>query len=138
MAYQKNDWKTGDVITAEKLNNIEDGVKNAFSPYVVNFTFHDDGDHVFVTCDKTYQEIEDARSRNVCIAIVDYIGAFEFFPVLEKEIDEATNKPCFSFKNVEVYNDSNQTDKVTQLSVSICRVFEDGTVDYNTADTLFE
>jgi hypothetical protein len=26
MAYTPTDWKTGDVITAEKLNNIENGV----------------------------------------------------------------------------------------------------------------
>lgn len=29
MSYVKNEWGTGDVITAEKLNHIEDGVANA-------------------------------------------------------------------------------------------------------------
>ena len=28
MAYQKNIWQTGDIITAEKLNNIEEGIDN--------------------------------------------------------------------------------------------------------------
>ena len=28
MSYEKHTWETGEVITAEKLNNIEDGVKN--------------------------------------------------------------------------------------------------------------
>lgn len=28
MAYTKNEWKTGDVVTAEKLNNIEDGIES--------------------------------------------------------------------------------------------------------------
>lgn len=28
MAYVKNEWATGDVITADKLNNIENGIEN--------------------------------------------------------------------------------------------------------------
>lgn len=28
MAYVKNEWSTGDVITADKLNNIENGIEN--------------------------------------------------------------------------------------------------------------
>lgn len=29
MSYEKTTWATGDVVTAEKLNNIEDGIANA-------------------------------------------------------------------------------------------------------------
>lgn len=29
MGYTKNEWATGDTITAEKLNNLENGVKDA-------------------------------------------------------------------------------------------------------------
>lgn len=29
MSYEKNAWQTGDTITAEKLNNIENGIANA-------------------------------------------------------------------------------------------------------------
>ena len=28
MAYEKNTWKDGDIITKEKLNNIEEGISN--------------------------------------------------------------------------------------------------------------
>ena len=31
MAYEKTIWKTGDIITADKLNNIEDGIKDITS-----------------------------------------------------------------------------------------------------------
>ena len=30
MSYIKNDWKNGDVISAKKLNHIEDGIEEAF------------------------------------------------------------------------------------------------------------
>lgn len=29
MAYEKQEWKCGDSITAEKLNHMEDGIANA-------------------------------------------------------------------------------------------------------------
>lgn len=29
MAYTKNTWQCGDVVTADKLNNIEDGIEQA-------------------------------------------------------------------------------------------------------------
>ncbi len=31
MAYEKHEWQTGEVITAEKLNHIEDGIGSGFS-----------------------------------------------------------------------------------------------------------
>ena len=36
MAYNKNTWQNGDIITAEKLNNIEDGIENVDSLNLVN------------------------------------------------------------------------------------------------------
>lgn len=36
MAYNKNTWQNGDIITAEKLNNIEDGIENIDSLNLVN------------------------------------------------------------------------------------------------------
>ena len=32
MAYEKQTWQTGDTITAEKLNHMEDGIKNILPP----------------------------------------------------------------------------------------------------------
>lgn len=36
MAYEKQEWKTGDTITAEKLNHIEDGIDKAQNRYEIN------------------------------------------------------------------------------------------------------
>lgn len=36
MAYEKQEWKTGDTITAEKLNNMEEGIDKAQNRYEIN------------------------------------------------------------------------------------------------------
>ena len=61
MSYEKQTWTTGDTITAEKLNHIENGIENN-GTLVVNAV--ESGD--IITLDKTWQEIYDAFP-NVCI-----------------------------------------------------------------------
>ena len=53
MSYEKNTWEIGDTITAEKLNNMEDGIEGA-GIVVVNLV--DGEDHTFVG-DMTYSEL---------------------------------------------------------------------------------
>ena len=38
MPYTPTSWKTGDTITAEKLNKMESGIENANEPFVVTLT----------------------------------------------------------------------------------------------------
>jgi len=52
MSYTKTTWQDGDVITAEKLNKLEDGVANAGSVLIVRTN----GENL----DKTWQEICDS------------------------------------------------------------------------------
>ena len=52
MAYTPNTWATGDTITAQKLNNMEQGIANAGGVLIVNVSND--------TLDKTWQEISDA------------------------------------------------------------------------------
>lgn len=54
MAYTPTVWETGDIITAAKLNNIEQGIE-ASVPYWV--TFSDDNQSGAVVSDKTYDEV---------------------------------------------------------------------------------
>lgn len=55
MSYTPNTWKSGDVVTSAKLNNIEQGIANA-GALLVTATWDDNG----CTLDKTWQEIHDA------------------------------------------------------------------------------
>lgn len=67
MAYEKQTWQTGDIITAEKLNHLEGGVQNAFSPYVVTFETSDVRNF---TCDRTFEEIESAYKERYIIGLM--------------------------------------------------------------------
>lgn len=57
MGYVKNTWQSGDVVTAAKLNHIEDGIANA--AISIRLTTEDE---VFYTADKTWKEIYDAMA----------------------------------------------------------------------------
>ena len=73
MAYEKQNWNNGDVITAEKLNHIEDGIAEGGSGggnFVVNFTYDMQTDDI--TADKTYQEIYTAALSSPVIGYMDY------------------------------------------------------------------
>lgn len=54
--YEPTEWQSGDIVTAEKLNKLENGVAGAV--LVVTGTYDEQTD--FTTLDKTWQEIYDA------------------------------------------------------------------------------
>lgn len=61
MAYEKQTWTTGEVITQEKLNHMEDGIANAGGgALIVNATTTTSESGTITTLDKTWQEIHDA------------------------------------------------------------------------------
>lgn len=69
MSYVKNVWQNGDVITAEKLNNLEDGVESSSggnNAFLIGLTWYGGGE--YGSTDKTVQEILDAfYSGKTCI-----------------------------------------------------------------------
>jgi len=66
MNYTKNTWKTGDIVTSEKLNHIEDGIANAVGVFIVGVTTPDEDTHAL---NKTWQEIRDAMQNKICIVV---------------------------------------------------------------------
>lgn len=65
MSYLPTTWVTGDTITAEKLNKIEQGIAGAGGCLVVNATFNktkteEVGYEFFFDCDKPMSEISAA------------------------------------------------------------------------------
>ena len=79
MSYIKTTWKTGDVITAEKLNKIEDQVaanEEAISSaggddsvFIVNIDAEDSRGTITATADKTRQEMSAAADAGKPIII---------------------------------------------------------------------
>ena len=87
MSYNKHIWKKGDKITAEKLNNIEEGIEQGnnstildhYKPtYEFNFTISsDDGGGYIATAsdESTYANIKAAFAiTNNVIFIIDVLG----------------------------------------------------------------
>lgn len=66
MAYNKTNWQTGDTITAEKLNNIENGI--AGMVLVVNYSEDQNTPNKFVF-DHTWQEIYDVFSAGGLVTV---------------------------------------------------------------------
>lgn len=71
MSYDKQTWVSGEVITATKLNHIEDGLENAGGGggLVINRT--DDEDNSQLVLDKTFKEIKDALVAGIPCIIID-------------------------------------------------------------------
>lgn len=62
MSYEKHTWQTGETITAEKLNNLEDGIASnsgESNDFVVSFQNHPQQENKR-NSDKTIEEIYDA------------------------------------------------------------------------------
>lgn len=71
MAYTKNSWKSGDVVTSSKLNHMEDGIANAGGLMFVGMTRDEQNNRNVL--DKTWQEIYDVMAQGkLCIIRVDY------------------------------------------------------------------
>lgn len=66
MAYEKQTWQTGEVITQEKLNHMEDGIGSCVM--VVGATT---GENNAVTLGKTWQEIHDAMASGKIVATLE-------------------------------------------------------------------
>ena len=65
MAYEKHTWETGETITAEKLNNLEDGVSGN-RVFSVNINENSEG----YILDKTFGEIRNAYELGLVIKLV--------------------------------------------------------------------
>lgn len=84
MSYEKQTWATGDTITAEKLNHMEDGIADGgggSSVFQVIYTIAEDGQGGFTaTCNHTMTEIVTAYNAGKYIPImVDTAQAFANF-----------------------------------------------------------
>lgn len=77
MSYEKNTWNKGDVITANKLNHMEDGIADGGGVLVVNSVYDEQADTT--TLDKTWQQIHDA---DYCILKDSFANATTYYPVI--------------------------------------------------------
>ena len=89
MAYEPTVWKSGDVVTSAKLNNIENGIASA----VLKANANIDQQTGAMTLDKTWQEILDANYA--VIAVPHGNDGFEF--ALVTGVSRVTNDDVTSY-----------------------------------------
>jgi hypothetical protein len=70
MSYTKHTWADGELVTAAKMNNIENGIEEASSGGGVLVVHVNEND----TFDKTWQEVHDAFSAGVTVIAVNQSG----------------------------------------------------------------
>ena len=91
MTYTPTTWKTGDVVTSAKLNNIEQGIANCsvLSCEPIRITVNYDGDST-LTANKTYTEInsEVYSKTEMYIEGVGYVYARGLIPCVLEYIEE--------------------------------------------------
>lgn len=68
MSYTKQTWATGDVITANKMNHMEDGIANAGGGILFVHETYDEETEIY-WLDKTWKEIKDAYLSTGCVLI---------------------------------------------------------------------
>ena len=101
MAYTKQTWVTGDIISAEKLNHMEDGIAGALTALrlteTVSGTTH--------TLDYTWKQIHDFMSAGG-IVYMTYEGEYEDGGITDYYVFYSTNISCSDSvsSNVHTYH----------------------------------
>lgn len=148
MAYEKNEWELGDIITAEKLNHMEDGIADAneggggggtgYYDVVCTITVTHDNDWIF-TPDMTYAELSAAQTAGKKIGVVFYIpysdGAtlYGHFNGSATYMEDSGDGDAFGF-NALIFNmlSTRESGGIKEISVNAFSLFiaEDGNYPY--------
>lgn len=94
MSYEKQTWASGDVITAEKLNHMEEGI-TTIPPIMI---IHDNSDTGAL--DKTWQEIHDFRNEG---GIVIGFASMEdnlYTAVIDSIVIDSTSTPGTTYYTI--------------------------------------
>lgn len=122
MAYTPTEWVCGDIITAEKLNKLENGLADCCggsAPLVVSVNSMTEAGQTVYILDKTWREIYDA-CPNVCF-LEEYpeIGAYGKFATLKQV--ECTPTPDGNVYRVEA--------TIPSIDYELPSVFQTDSVD---------
>lgn len=97
MSYEKHTWETGEVITALKLNNVEDGVEEAIESSAKEILIvsieQRTGQNTY-TMDHTGAEIIDYLSDGGTIRLIHKIGQINYEFLLNSYVPEQMAQFC--------------------------------------------
>lgn len=138
--YTPTEWATGDVITADKLNHMEEGIEASSSDeFIPIFTIrYDSTGKATATCDKTYEEILAAIIANKCFRgkfIYDDMQGSEEYCYLLTKSSEPSSDDNFTFEQFTVYASNMTINVITRKQI---KYHSDGTIEYEFASRNFE
>ena len=90
MAYTKNTWNTGDIVSSQKLNHMEDGIANSENVFIVGGVTFDQDNNITGTLDKTWQEIHDALQNKICLVVISGSEGIAQMPVEQASVIDNT------------------------------------------------
>lgn len=114
MTYTPTEWQTGDIVTAEKLNNLENGVLSASGGGVECVTVTKgnlaDGEETVYDCttDKTFAELAEAYESGKFLVCkytegYEYDQSYTVIPLSYVSVNQETHKPStFHFGQSDV------------------------------------
>lgn len=145
MPYVKTNWQTGDIVTADKLNNLEDGASDTGILYIklsnVTPSSQDATDRFTASVDKTASEIMDAFNSGKKLVLLvpgTVTESTQQWKVLDhvdyyhQGADGAYHEFLIKFSIFDIDFDNISTEHPTDLLVIECNV--EGLITYgNTA-----
>lgn len=122
MSYTPNTWQDGDTITAAKLNNMESGIENANTPFVVNLT--PTAQDFSGTMDKTVAEMKTAYQAGQRIVYRVWMSEGEY---TEAEVTMVYTKTSYTYPSFNAFIIDDGNNLLIEAATSAT---DDGTRDY--------
>jgi len=135
MSYTKTTWVNGDVITAEKLNNMEDGITSN-NTLIVTYSYdeNDENDDTAIVCDTSYSDIHQAlkNNRNV-IALVDNITYKAIlYPLVYSDTLDPPPYEYIQFSNLNITPDSGDS-TILEIVITSIAHYKDESIELSYA-----
>ena len=117
MSYTPTEWKSGDVITSEKLNNLEQGVASASGgggtgggALIVSYTDRTEDETTILTLTSTWKEIQTAIASGKVIYLLVAENEQNYMAFLYIHGDADNNEYMVSFEGSFTFLAQNDTD----------------------------
>lgn len=131
MSYTKTTWASGDVVSSEKLNHIEQGVYDASNgTLIINVTPDAEANDGSCTADKTLAEILDAYNNGKLPITVFYTNPTAPLILTPKVIAEMTGVGASAIFNITMFGELNGEYVIETYAVTFVNTGSDDTVAF--------
>ena len=120
MAYVKQNWETGELITSQKLNHMEDGIAEGGGGGGGNYIVHASGDYSTVTVEENVDDIITAieSDQNVMMIYEDNYASKIYLHLDLYVPAEGQNPPRIDFDTILTAYNAGQTTNFSQIYIT--------------------